>query len=351
MQIPGKISPVKCDEMQMLVEGRIKMFNDKSILVTGGTGSFGKQFIKTTLQRFKPRRLIVFSRDELKQYEMQQEFNAPCMRYFLGDVRDGERLKQAMQGVDFVVHAAALKQVPAAEYNPMECVKTNINGAENVIKAAIDNGISRVVALSTDKAANPINLYGATKLVSDKLFVAANNIVGGQDTRFAVVRYGNVVGSRGSVVPFFKKLVEQGAADIPITDMRMTRFWITLPQGVEFVLNAFRRMQGGEIFVPKIPSSRISDLAEAIAPGVPTKVIGIRPGEKLHEIMCPADDSHLTIEFSDHYVIRPSITFSTPIDYAKNKVGETGKPVEQGFEYNSGTNHHFLTVEELRGLV
>lgn len=327
------------------------MLNNKTILVTGGTGSFGKQFIKTVLEQYKPKRLIVFSRDELKQFEMQQEYNAACMRYFLGDVRDGERLKQAMRGVDYVVHAAALKQVPAAEYNPMECVKTNINGAENVIKAAIDNGVSKVVALSTDKAANPINLYGATKLVSDKLFVAANNIVGSQDTRFSVVRYGNVVGSRGSVVPFFKKLVAQGTTDIPVTDMRMTRFWITLPQGVEFVLKAFQRMQGGEIFVPKIPSSRISDLAEAVAPGVPIKVIGIRPGEKLHEVMCPADDSHLTIEFNDHYVIRPSITFSTPVNYMKNKLGEKAKPVESGFEYNSGTNTDFLTVEKLRELI
>lgn len=327
------------------------MFNNKAILITGGTGSFGKQFIKMTLERYKPRRLIVFSRDELKQYEMQQEYNAPCMRFFLGDVRDGERLKQAMRGVDYVVHAAALKQVPAAEYNPMECVKTNINGAENVIKAAIENGVSKVVALSTDKAANPINLYGATKLVSDKLFVSANNIVGGQDTHFAVVRYGNVVGSRGSVVPFFRKLVVQGTAEIPVTDIRMTRFWITLPQGVEFVLKAFQRMHGGEVFVPKIPSSRITDLAEAVAPGVPIKIIGIRPGEKLHETMCPADDSHLTMEFADHYVIRPSITFSTAVDFSVNPLGEKGKAVEQGFEYNSGTNHHFLTVEELRELI
>jgi len=311
------------------------MFNNKAILITGGTGSFGKQFIKMTLERYKPRRLIVFSRDELKQYEMQQEYNAPCMRFFLGDVRDGERLKQAMRGVDYVVHAAALKQVPAAEYNPMECVKTNINGAENVIKAAIENGVSKVVALSTDKAANPINLYGATKLVSDKLFVSANNIVGGQDTHFAVVRYGNVVGSRGSVVPFFRKLVVQGTAEIPVTDIRMTRFWITLPQGVEFVLKAFQRMHGGE----------------AVAPGVPIKIIGIRPGEKLHETMCPADDSHLTMEFADHYVIRPSITFSTAVDFSVNPLGEKGKAVEQGFEYNSGTNHHFLTVEELRELI
>lgn len=327
------------------------MLNNQSILVTGGTGSFGKQFIREVLQRYNPRRLIVYSRDELKQYEMQQEFNDSAMRYFIGDVRDGERLMQAMRGVDYVVHAAALKQVPAAEYNPMECVKTNINGAQNVINAAIANKVKKVVALSTDKAANPVNLYGATKLVSDKLFTAANNIVGEQATRFSVVRYGNVVGSRGSVVPFFEKLKEQGVTKLPITDARMTRFWITLPQGVEFVLNAFRRMQGGEIFVPKIPSSRITDLAEAIMPEAAQEIIGIRPGEKLHETMCPADDSHLVVEFKDHYVIQPTITFQSPIDYKVNALGECGCAVANGFEYNSGTNPHFLSVEELREMI
>nr|WP_090933241.1 UDP-N-acetylglucosamine 4,6-dehydratase (inverting) [Pelosinus propionicus] len=327
------------------------MFDNKSVLITGGTGSFGKGCIKTILERYKPKRLIVFSRDELKQYEMQQEFNAPCMRYFLGDVRDAERLRQAMRGVNYVIHAAALKQVPAAEYNPMECIKTNINGAENVIKTAIDNGVEKVIALSTDKAANPINLYGATKLVSDKLFVAGNNIAGGHETRFAVVRYGNVLGSRGSVVPFFKKLVAEGVSEIPVTDLRMTRFWITLSQGVEFVLQSFSRMYGGEIFVPKIPSSRISDLAKAIGPKLPIKEIGIRPGEKLHEIMCPIDDSHLTLEFADHYVIRPSITFVAPVDYTINAIGEKGYCVEQGFEYNSGTNPQILTVKELQEMI
>jgi UDP-N-acetylglucosamine 4,6-dehydratase len=327
------------------------MFDNKSILVTGGTGSFGKQFIRTILTQYKPKRLIIYSRDELKQFEMQQEFNDPAMRYFIGDVRDGERLKQAMRDVNYVVHAAALKQVPAAEYNPMECIKTNINGAQNVINAAIENKVEKVVALSTDKAANPINLYGATKLVSDKLFVAANNITGGQNTQFAVVRYGNVVGSRGSVVPFFKKLIEQGATELPITDINMTRFWITLPQGIEFVLKAFTRMQGGEVFVPQIPSSRITDLAAAIAPGIPHKVVGIRPGEKLHEIMCPSDDSHLTLVFHDHFVIQPTINFMSPVDYTVNKLGERGIPVEQGFEYNSGTNPHFLTVEELEEMI
>jgi len=324
------------------------MFNDKSVLITGGTGSFGKMFIKMLLQRYRPKRVVVFSRDELKQFEMQQEFNAPQMRYFLGDVRDRERLVQAMRGIDFVIHAAALKQVPAAEYNPTECIKTNIHGAENVIFAAIENSVEKVIALSTDKAANPINLYGATKLVSDKLFVAANNIVGQLKPRFAVVRYGNVVGSRGSVVPFFQKLIDSGATELPITDPRMTRFWITLQEGVDFVFNNFARMQGGEIFVPKIPSVRITDLATAMAPHMPTKIIGIRPGEKLHEIMCPHDDSHLTLDFGDHFVIRPSITFSFVSDYRKNALGEESQPVAQEFEYNSGNNSQFLTVDELR---
>lgn len=327
------------------------MLNNKSILITGATGSFGKYCIRQILSQYKPHKVIVYSRDELKQFEMQQEFNSEEMRFFIGDVRDEYRLKQAMRGVDFVIHAAALKQVPAAEYNPMECIKTNIHGAQNVINAAIENGVEKVIALSTDKAANPINLYGATKLVSDKLFVAANNIAGGHKTRFAVVRYGNVVGSRGSVIPFFKKLVEQGVTELPITDPRMTRFWITLEQGVNFVIKAFQRMQGGEIFVPKIPSMGICDLANAIAPNLPIKVIGIRPGEKLHEIMCPADDSHLTLEFHDHFVIKPTITFLAPIDYSINCLGEKAKPVEQGFEYNSGTNPQFLSHEELREMI
>lgn len=326
------------------------MFNDKSVLITGGTGSFGKKFIKTVLARYKPRRVIVYSRDELKQFEMQQEFNSPAMRYFIGDVRDSQRLVQAMCGVDFVVHAAALKQVPAAEYNPMECIKTNIHGAENVINAALENNIEKVIALSTDKAANPINLYGATKLVSDKLFVAANNIAGGHQSRFAVVRYGNVVGSRGSVVPFFKKLMDEGAKELPITDPRMTRFWITLQDGVDLVFKSFERMYGGEIFVPKIPSARMTDLAAAMAPNLPSKIIGIRPGEKLHEIMCPLDNAHQTLEFADHYVICPAITFIIQVDYKTNAIGELGKPVEEGFEYSSGTNPHFLTVGELQEL-
>lgn len=324
------------------------MFDDKSILITGGTGSFGKKYVKTILERYRPKKLIIYSRDELKQYEMEQTYNADCMRYFIGDVRDRERLVQAMQGVDVVIHAAALKQVPAAEYNPTECIKTNIHGAENVIHAALRNDVQKVIALSTDKAANPINLYGATKLASDKLFVAANNMAGGHPTCFSVVRYGNVVGSRGSVVPLFRKKIAEGAKALPITDPRMTRFWISLQQGVDFVLRNFERMGGGEIFVPKIPSVRVVDVAQAMAPELPHEIIGIRPGEKLHEIMCPSDDSHLTIEFADHYVLRPTITFSgRSNNFITNKLGETGTPVGQGFEYNSGTNPLFLDVTQI----
>lgn len=327
------------------------MFNNKSILITGGTGSFGRQYVRTILGRYHPKKLIIYSRDELKQFEMAMQFPSSqygCMRYFIGDVRDKDRLQQAMQGVDVVIHAAALKQVPAAEYNPMECIKTNIHGAENVIQAALANEVEKVVALSTDKAANPINLYGATKLASDKLFVAANNIAGGHRTRFAVVRYGNVVGSRGSVVPFFDRLIREGADRLPITDERMTRFWITLQQGVDFVLKDIERMSGGEIFVPKIPSVRIVDLATAMAPHLARDIIGIRPGEKIHEVMCPADDSHLTLEFADHFVIRPSIIFTERgNDYSPNRLGEQGVPVKQSFEYNSGSNGHFLSATEI----
>lgn len=323
------------------------MFNGKNILITGGTGSFGKKYTQILLKNYKPNKIIIFSRDELKQYEMAQEFDNPCMRYFIGDVRDSDRLKKAMKDVDYVIHAAALKHVPIAEYNPMECIKTNINGAQNVIDAAIENKVMKVIALSTDKAANPVNLYGATKLASDKLFVAANNLVGDQNTSFAVVRYGNVVGSRGSVVPFFKKLINEGATELPITDPKMTRFFITLEDGVNFVLKNFTRMQGGEIFIPKIASMKITDMAKAIDPKLPHKVIGIRPGEKLHEIMCPADDSHLTLEFHDHYVIKPTITFTHRVNYETNKIGEIGVPVEQGFEYNSGNNTQWLTKDNL----
>jgi len=323
------------------------MFDGKNILITGGTGSFGRHYVRTLLLRYKPNKIIIFSRDEYKQYEMEQEFGSPNLRYFIGDVRDKDRLIQATRNVDYVIHAAALKQVPAAEYNPMECIKTNIHGAENVINAALYNEVEKVIALSTDKAANPINLYGATKLASDKLFVAANNLSGDLRTRFSVVRYGNVVGSRGSIIPLFKKLITDGASKLTVTDKRMTRFWITLQEGVDFVLKNFERMQGGEIFVPKIPSVRILDLAEAMAPYMDIEYIGIRPGEKLHEIMCPSDDSHLTIEFSDHYVIKPSITYFNPVDYSTNNIGEEGMPVSEGFEYCSGTNENFLSLEEI----
>jgi UDP-N-acetylglucosamine 4,6-dehydratase len=326
------------------------MFNDKSILITGGTGSFGRQYVKTILALYKPKKLIIYSRDELKQFEMAEEFRDDCMRYFIGDVRDRDRLVQAMNGVNYVIHAAALKQVPAAEYNPMECIKTNIHGAENVIHASLVSNVEKVLALSTDKAANPINLYGATKLVSDKLFVAANNIAGGHRTRFAAVRYGNVVGSRGSVVPFFKKRIEEGCDYLPITDVRMTRFWITLQQGVDFVLRNFERMHGGEIFVPKIPSVKVVDLATAMAPQLPHKIIGIRPGEKLHEIMCPADDSHLTLEFADHFVIKPAIQFAGNNEFSVNGQGEVGQVVESGFEYHSGRNPDVLSIDQITAL-
>ncbi len=328
------------------------MFDNKSILVTGGTGSFGKKFIATVLKQYKPRKIIVFSRDELKQYEMAQNFNDKCMRYFIGDVRDSKRMEEAMRGVDIVVHAAALKHVPIAEYNPMECIKTNINGAENVIQAALANNVKKVIALSTDKAASPVNLYGATKLASDKLFVAANNISGQRDTIFSVVRYGNVLGSRGSLIPFFKKLLLEGAQELPITDERMTRFFITLEQGVEFVLKSFQRMQGGEIFIPKIPSMKIVDVAKAMAPNLPTKIVGIRPGEKLHETMCTIDDSRLTLEFNDHFIIKPSIKFSHLEDnYAVNKLGEIGTEVKDDFEYSSDKNDEWLQEEQFLNLI
>jgi UDP-N-acetylglucosamine 4,6-dehydratase len=325
------------------------VFDDRNILITGGTGSFGRKCVATILASYRPRRLIIYSRDELKQFEMQMRFDGPMMRYFLGDVRDGERLKTAMKNVDFVIHAAAIKQVPAAEYNPMECIKTNIHGAENVINAALEADVEKVIALSTDKAANPVNLYGATKLASDKLFVAANNIAGSHRTTFAVVRYGNVVGSRGSVVPLFQRFVAEGADHLPITDVRMTRFWISLQQGIEFVFRSFERMNGGEIFVPIIPSVRVVDLAEAIAPGLPIRAVGIRPGEKVHEIMCPQDDSHLTMRFADHFVIKPTIKFfGHDVDYTTNKLGECGAAVPEDFGYSSGRNEHFLTVPQIR---
>ncbi|MDQ7045243.1 MAG: UDP-N-acetylglucosamine 4,6-dehydratase (inverting) [Sulfurimonas sp.] len=322
------------------------MLNGKNILITGGTGSFGKQYVRTILKRYKPNKIIIYSRDELKQFEMAQKYNDKCMRYFIGDIRDLARLQKAMNGVDIVVHAAALKHVPIAEYNPMECIKTNVMGAQNVIDACIANCVSHTIALSTDKAASPANLYGASKLVSDKLFVAANNLTGGHQIKFSVVRYGNVLGSRGSVIPFFEKLLADGAKELPITEANMTRFWISLQEGVDFVLKNFARMQGGEIFVPKIPSMKMTDLARAIAPDTTQKIIGIRPGEKLHELMCPVDDSHITLEFDDHFVIKPSITFSEPIDYSTNLLKEKGKLVKQGFEYNSKDNTLWLSDED-----
>ncbi|NPA73467.1 MAG: UDP-N-acetylglucosamine 4,6-dehydratase (inverting) [Epsilonproteobacteria bacterium] len=324
------------------------MFNDKNILITGGTGSFGKKYTEILLQNYKPNKIIIYSRDELKQYEMAQVYNAKCMRYFIGDVRDKERLKKAMRDVDIVIHAAALKHVPIAEYNPMECIKTNINGASNVIDTAIDNEVEKVIALSTDKASAPINLYGATKLASDKLFVAANNMVGKRKTRFAVVRYGNVIGSRGSVVPFFQKLIKEGKKELPITDFKMTRFLITLEQGVKFVLKNFQRMQGGEIFVPKIPSMKIVELAKALCPNCALKEIGIRPGEKLHEVMITRDDR--VIEFDDHYVIKPTIQFISSKDFTKNNLQESGKIKEMGFEYSSGNNDEWLDRDSFKKL-
>jgi len=320
------------------------MFNNKIILITGGTGSFGKKYTDILLKKYNPKKIIIYSRDELKQYEMAQKFNDKRMRYFIGDVRDKDRLIKAMQGVDFVIHAAALKHVPIAEYNPMECIKTNINGASNVIDASLLCGVKKVIALSTDKASAPINLYGATKLASDKLFVAANNISGESETIFSVVRYGNVIGSRGSVVPFFAKLIKEGAKTLPITDFEMTRFLITLEQGVNFVLKNFERMQGGEIFIPKIPSMKMVDLALALCPDCKLEEIGIRPGEKLHEVMITSDDR--VIEFDDHYVIKPTIQFSKISDFTVNSLGEKGKELELGFEYNSGNNTEWLSKEE-----
>ena len=323
------------------------MLNNANILITGGTGSFGKQFVRTILQKYKPNKIIIYSRDELKQYEMAQKYNDSCMRYFIGDIRDLPRLEKAMSGVTHVVHAAALKHVPIAEYNPMECIKTNINGAQNVIDAALRSGVKKVIALSTDKASSPINLYGATKLASDKLFVAANNIRGEKEIQFAAVRYGNVLCSRGSVIPYFKKLVAEGATEIPVTDPDMTRFWITLQEGVDFVLKNFERMQGGEIFIPKIPSMTMADMASAIFPQLKQNIVGLRPGEKMHEAMCAEGDSHLTLEFEDHFVIQPSIQFTHKVNFEKNALGEIGKPVKMGFDYNSKDNTIWLSHQDL----
>jgi len=325
----------------------------KVILVTGGTGSFGRRFIETVLTHAKPRKLIVYSRDELKQHEMQidlaEKFGADkltAMRFFLGDVRDRERLMLAVRGVDILIHAAALKQVPAAEYNPSECIHTNIMGAENVVWACLNNRVKQVVALSTDKACNPVNLYGATKLASDKTFVAANNLSGDIGTRFSVVRYGNVVGSRGSVAPLFQRLIAKGVTELPITDPRMTRFWITLNQGVDFVLSSLTLMRGGEIFVPKIPSMKMTDLAEAMAPGMATRVIGIRPGEKLHEMMISVDDARTTVDLGDRYAIEPAF-----VEYPRQPYAQTHPLAEEGFSYASDTNDEWLSGEGLVALL
>ncbi len=326
------------------------LLNGANVLVTGGSGSFGHAFLRHVLAHYQPSRLVVYSRDELKHYEMARRF-APeehrCLRYFIGDVRDSKRLTRAMSGIDFVIHAAALKHVPIAEYNPIEVINTNVIGAENVINAAIDCGVKRVVALSTDKAANPINLYGATKLCADKLFVSANNLSGHDGTRFSVVRYGNVFGSRGSVVELYRRLIADGEKSLPITDPRMTRFWITLRQGVCFVLSSLARMKGGEIFVPKIPSMRIVDLARAMAPDLDHRVIGIRPGEKLHEMLISEDDARTTVEFDNAYVVRPAFHFWTPETFEN----ETASPVPDGFRYASDTNDDWLDAARLADLV
>ncbi len=327
----------------------MKDLDGKAILVTGGTGSFGRRFIETVLAHAQPRKLIVYSRDELKQHDMQidlrerfDDADMARMRFFLGDVRDRERLALALRGVDIVIHAAALKQVPAAEYNPSECIHTNVLGAENVVWACLTNRVRKVVALSTDKACNPINLYGATKLASDKTFVAANNLSGDIGTRFSVVRYGNVVGSRGSVGPLFQRLIAKGATELPITDPRMTRFWITLNQGVEFVLSSLSLMRGGEIFVPKIPSMRMTELAAAMAPDAAVKVIGIRPGEKLHEMMISADDARATVDLGDRYAIEPAF-----VEYRRTPFTDTHRRVDEDFSYASDTNTDWLTGPDL----
>ena len=325
------------------------LIQNKVILVTGGTGSFGKEFLSTVLAKYNPRKLIIFSRDELKQFDMRQQFSERCyssLRYFIGDVRDRDRLYRAMDGVDIVIHAAALKQVPTAEYNPLEVIRTNVLGGANIIDAAIDRDVKRVIALSTDKAANPINLYGATKLCSDKLFVAANGYSGHHGTKFSVVRYGNVMGSRGSVIPVFMQLRASGI--LPVTHPKMTRFWITLEHAVEFVLKCLTLMRGGEIFVPKIPSMNIVDLARAIGPECRLDFVGIRPGEKLHEIMVPEDDARHAIEYEDHFVIR---SLDSQSEFAGSHMANGGHPCPEGFRYSSDTNSHWLSVADLRKLV
>ncbi|HBA47799.1 MAG TPA: UDP-N-acetylglucosamine 4,6-dehydratase (inverting) [Lachnospiraceae bacterium] len=324
------------------------MLNNKSILITGGTGSFGKAFTRYVLEHYKPKKIIIYSRDEFKQFNMQNEFReyASGLRFFIGDVRDKERLRRAFEGVDYVIHAAALKQVPACEYNPAEAIKTNINGAQNVIDAALDMGVKKVVALSTDKAVNPVNLYGGTKLVSDKLFIAANAYAGIKDISFSIVRYGNVAGSRGSVIPFFHDIIQQGGTELPITDYRMTRFWISLQQGVELVIKALEEAKGGETFISKIPSFKVTDLAEAMLPGCTKPEIGVREGEKLHEVMVTVEDSLNTYEYDKHFIIYPKMVWSE-----SRRVIPSGKKVPEGFSYSSGNNTEWLGVEEIRRLL
>lgn len=314
----------------------------KSVLVTGATGSFGKRFVKTVLEEHDPRRMVVFSRDELKQFEMQDQLQSPKLQYVLGDVRDQERIYRALDGVDVVIHAAAMKQVPASEFNPMEAIKTNVIGAENVINACIDQKVERVIALSTDKSVNPVNLYGATKLCADKLFIAANGLPGGRRTRFSLVRYGNVIGSRGSVIPFFMQRRRTGV--LPITDVRMTRFWITRAQGVQFVLDCLDRMRGGEVFVPKIPSMKVTDVARVVAPECRTEIIGIRPGEKLHEVLITQDDARYTVEFDRYYAIQPAAHWWDRERYVRES---GGRPVAEDFQYSSDTNPDWMTPEQL----
>ena len=327
------------------------MFNNKSILITGGTGSYGVKLVKQLITKYKPRRVIIYSRDELKQFNLSidlRKYKSKALRFLIGDIRDKERLSLATKGVDFIFHAAALKQVPAAEYNPMECIKTNIIGADNIIQCSVENNVKKVIALSTDKAANPVNLYGASKLASDKLFVAANNLVGPSKLRFAVVRYGNVVGSRGSVVHEFNKRILNGDNTLPITHKDMTRFWLTLEEGVNFSIKSMHLMKGGEIFIPKIPSVKIVDLAKSFKKNIKLSEIGIRPGEKIHEIMCPSDDSHRTIEFKKYFVITPTVLLRNELkDYLFSKSKEKGKMVPSGFEYSSGTNKNFLNLKQI----
>ena len=330
----------------------MKFLKNKTVMITGGTGSFGQMCTKFLLKQ-NVKKIIIFSRDELKQFEMSNKFNSPNLRFLLGDVRDLSRLKLATKKVDIIIHAAALKQVPAAEYNPMESIKTNIYGAENVISASLENNVKKIIALSTDKAANPVNLYGATKLCSDKLFIDANNLSGPEDTKFSVVRYGNVVGSRGSVLPYFKSLIQKKIKSLPVTDERMTRFWITLEQGVKFVLNSIDVMQGGELFVPKSPSIKITDLVKALDKNMKYHVVGIRPGEKLHEVLCPEESARDTIEFKNYYVIVP-YSFDYPKRFKKykiNKNNEKGNFVKSDFIYNSKNNSHFLSIKEIKELI